>query len=778
VDIKELKIINLNEMDSYGGKAANLGYLIQQGFKVPYGVALSMKCADDYDMEVLKDFLETGTLYSVRSSAAMEDGTSFSFAGQFDTVLGVKIKDIPEAIDQVYESQLNARVSGYMAQSTAERFGVIIQKMVPADISGVMFTANPIDSNRKTLVIESTYGLGEAIVSGRVNTDKYIIEKETLEILNVSASLKENCQRLRGEELIEDFFKDEEPSLKYEQVLEVARLGVAIEDVYDVPQDIEFALVNNEVFILQSRPITTLWPEISKLPEDRLLICFNAIQMMMDPLSPLGSDVLVEFAQLGRGPILYDVNGYLYSNIHGLISNRFLKKFLTKLLKSVDEEASEIIKAHTFNKNPLGYDLKVLFTTMGFLIPKVLRARMLLRKRNHDQVVAEVTEYAKNFKVPLQTVMDKESDDLKKIMVGHAHLQAKIKMLFNDLMPPLMGAMMMRVKLEKRYGKEILSIVEKGLENNLTSKMGLLLEEMGDYLIKEYPGLKTSDQIEDILQSDEGYKTLHQSFMEQYGFRGTGEIDIAAKRYIDQPQLIHEILLNQYQAGESGRIKALSVKQREEAESYETQGVRTYRALIALREHPKYAMMGYFYTLKKVYITLAEKWVIEGRLESSEDIFMLHKAEILEELDDYTVLVKERKQAYERNKKLSPPKMMKASGRRLMYRRPVEEGTLLGTPASSGIIKAQVRIVENFSDAKDISGKILVTRFTDPGWTPVFNQIAGLITEVGGLMTHGSVVAREYGIPAVVGVAGAMEALEDGAWVILNGEMGTIKIVS
>ncbi len=776
--ISRLADVSIDQQAIFGGKAASLGFLTQQGVNVPEGIALSLKSMEELEIEEVKELLDENKYYSVRSSGTAEDGAVFSFAGQYETILGVKVDDLEKAIQSVFDSQTNERVTSYAGNHQSERFGIVIQEMVLAEISGIMFTANPVDSDRRTMCIESAYGLGEDIVSGLVNTDKYKVKKTDLEVSSVETVLKKKALEVVGNKLVNREIRDEEPSLKYEKLLEVARLGIRIEKAYGAPQDIEFALEKGEIFLLQSRPITTLWPSIEGVPDDKLLINFNAVQMMMEPFSPLGSRVIQDFARIGDASFLHFVNGYGYADINNLICNRYLKKFTNKALHYVDEEIQSITRRLAVNHGTRSSERKFLINTLGFLFPKVIQARWRMNHPNIDKLNEKIDDYVFTFDRELKDVLGEAGSSEEKIAIMQRVMREKLVGLFGMIMPSIMGAMMLQNKIVTKWGQSVLEDVEKGLENNLVSQMGRKIEEISDYLIQSEYKIESPDQIAVIVKTDPILKVLYQEFMRRFGFRGIGEIDIAAIRYQEKGSQFFTILYHQYSSGEVGKKKNLNQRFKAQAKVAEDAYgpiIKNYRTLMGMREHPKYAMSKLFMLVRQTYLSIGDELKEKDRISESEDIFYLYPEEIIDETLDLKTLVKSRNQEYLQNKKLSPAKLMDGSGKCYRLKRQADVGTITGTSASSGVIKANVRVVNSIEEASNLEGKILVTRFTDPGWTPVFNQIAGLITEVGGLMTHGSVVAREYGIPAVVGVAEAMKIFTDGELVELDGSTGIVK---
>lgn len=778
----KLASLTLDDAVRYGGKAANLGFLINQGFPVPRGIALSLTSLDEVDLIGLAQLVDPSKCYSVRSSGTAEDGEAKSFAGQYETVLGVRPPDLIHAVQTVYESRQGARALHYTGQEAQEGvFGIVIQEMVAAEISGIMFTADPLDSNRQVLCIESAYGLGESIVSGRVDTDRYRVEKASLEILDVKTRVKKEALKFSDGRLETIEMADDSPSLKYEQVLQVARLGIAIEQAYGKPQDIEFAIDSDgKIMILQSRPVTTLWPGIPDVPDDHLLINFNAVQMMMEPFTPLGAAIIQDVARLSDRSFLHFVRGYGYVDLSPLLNNRFLRPIVVKALKSVDEEARQIIMRQTPRSEGLWADLGMMAGVVRFLAPKVIRARWRMGTAHGERLEMGAMALAERFAQEMDKAKDHSlsiDDSFEKM---RQVLRGLLRQLFDELMPTIMGAMMLRRRLIHRYGQEVVDQADRGLSNNLTARMGRSIDRLADALVRSGLPCDGPEAIMEALKADQACCRIYREVIETFGFRGIGEIDIANPRYQEEAGPLATMLTDAVKARRRGFQNGKDAMDQDEVarlvESYGA-SIQRYRTLIGMREHPKYVMSKMLMKVRQTALEIGRDFVGKGWLDDPSEIFYLTPREITAPPRDMKQRITERHAEWEDQRRKVPPKVMDGSGRAYRHRPKCGPGTLVGTAASAGRILAQIRVVRTIEEASDLEGKILVTRFTDPGWTPAFNHIAGLVTEVGGFMTHGSVVAREYGIPAVVGVSDAMAHLTDGMWVELDGYTGEIRLV-
>jgi pyruvate,water dikinase len=341
--------------------------------------------------------------------------------------------------------------------------------------------------------------------------------------------------------------------------------------------------------------------------------------------------------------------------------------------------------------------------------------------------------------------------------------------------------------------------------------MGLELLEVAD-VIRPYPEvidylqqIHDDNFLEELVKFDGGQvaKNAILSYLNKYGMRCAGEIDITKPRWSEKPTILVSMILNNIKnfepnAGnrkfEEGQRVALNKEQQlleqlkqlpegEQKAKEAKQRIDLIRNFIGFREYPKYGMVSRYFIYKKALLKEAEKLVLAGTIHEKEDIYYLTFEELLEvvrtsNLDD--PIISKRKEEYKFYEKLTPPRVITSEGEIVTgkYKREnLPEGAILGLPVSSGIIEGRARVILNMEDAELNDGDILVTTFTDPSWTPLFVSIKGLVTEVGGLMTHGAVIAREYGLPAVVGVENATKLIKDGQRIRVHGTDGYVEIL-
>ncbi|HTV22563.1 MAG TPA: PEP-utilizing enzyme, partial [Polyangiaceae bacterium] len=294
------------------------------------------------------------------------------------------------------------------------------------------------------------------------------------------------------------------------------------------------------------------------------------------------------------------------------------------------------------------------------------------------------------------------------------------------------------------------------------------------------------------------------AFLDKYGMRCAGEIDITRPRWSERPSTLLPMLLGNVRSFEPGAGEQRFEQGRREAENEARELLERLRALpdgeheavetarnidrvrtfIGYREYPKYAMISRYFIYKQALLGEADRLVAAGVLRDREDIFYLRFQELADVVrtsraDD--VLIRERKDAFRSYAALTPPRVLTSDGEAVAgsYRRvDLPPGALVGLPVSVGAVEGRARVILDLADAQLEAGDILVTAFTDPSWTPLFVAISGLVTEVGGLMTHGAVIAREYGLPAVVGVVNATRSIRDGQRIRVHGTDGYVELLS
>ncbi|MEN6392092.1 MAG: phosphoenolpyruvate synthase [Syntrophomonas sp.] len=775
--------------------------------------------------------------YAVRSSSTAEDLPTASFAGQQDTYLNIIGKDsILQNISKCWASLFTDRAVIYRIQNGFDHrkvyLSVVVQKMVFPQAAGIMFTAAPVSSNRKVLSIDASFGLGEALVCGLVNPDTYkvregkIVDKK-ISTKRVAAYALENGGTQNRK--IEPGHQHKQ-TLTDEQILQLEGLGRKIEAHFGSPQDIEWCMVrvhfseggvspylNDAFYIVQSRPITTLYP----LPDvndgkNRVYVSFGHIEMMTDPIKPLG----MYFCQLlFKDHTLEKAGGRLFSDFSYDLASPVGRKMALKIFGQFDPliknamlnlfRRKQFIKTLPQGKRALRMGAEGLSWTLPFHAikiyckndPKLIPNIMSRNEESVRDLQQRISDISGN------ELFDFFLQDHKQLMEIMADPQSVAAFLVG-----MLAANWINKNMEKWLGeKSAVDILSQSVDNNVTSEMGLELLDVAD-TVRRYPAVieyfhNVTEEtfFEDLakLEGGEAVSKSIQAYLEKYGMRCSGEIDITRPRWSEQPTVLIPMILNNIKAFEPGARRIKFEQGLEEAWQKEqdllnrlqqlpggkrkakktSKKISIVRNLIGYREYPKYMKIQRNYIYKQALLKEAGKLVKKGVIRNQEDIYYLFFDELREVVKtnrlDYGIIIR-RKAEYEIYEKLIPPRLITSEGEVIMGEYDtgnIPPGALRGIPVSTGVIEGRARVVLKLEDANIEEGDILVTRFTDPGWTPLFVSVKGLVTEVGGMMTHGAVIAREYGLPAVVGVDNATMLIRDGQRIRINGSEGYVEIL-
>ncbi|MDQ7093529.1 phosphoenolpyruvate synthase [Desulfosporosinus sp. PR] len=770
------------------------------------------------------EYLGNEEAYAVRSSATAEDLPTASFAGQQDTYLNISGQEaILKHISKCWASLFTERAVIYRLQNGFAHdkihLSVVIQKMVFPEAAGIMFTADPITSNRNVVSIDAGFGLGEALVSGLVNPDIYkvrdgrILEKKIAAKKLAIYALKEGGTEERR---IEAGLENRQ-TLTDEQILQLEGLGRRIEAYFGRPQDIEWCLYANKFFIVQSRPITTLYP----IPEEQdgknhVYMSFSHQQMMTDAMKPLG---LSFFELLSYEFPLIQVGGRFFFDIaHDLASPTGQKIVLMaagKMDPLMHNAIKNIIKRKDFMKS-LARGKKAFSMGSGYFTWS-LPLQFIKIYRSNDAAVVQtlMSRNEASVRELRQRIANLSGDELFAFII-EANKQLKKDMSG----PQSMGAVFAGIyavswlnkKMAKWLGeKSAADSLSQSVANNVTSEMGLALLDVAD-VVRHYPAVmeyfqqaKNETFFEDLatLAGGDAVSKSLRAYLEKYGMRCSGEIDITRPRFSEQPTALVSMILSNIKNFAPDAHNTLFERGLEEAKQKEQdllkrlqqlpggkqKAKKTKRMISVLRnftgyrEYPKYVMIERYWIIKQALLKEAARLVSKGVVREQEDIYYLSFEELREAVRtnrlDYSLVTK-RKEEYEVYEKLTPPRIMTSEGEVISGAYDsgkIPQGALAGIPASSGIVEGRARVILRMEDAAIEEGDILITTFTDPSWTPLFVSIKGLVTEVGGMMTHGSVVAREYGLPAVVGVENATKLIKDGQRIRVNGAEGYVELL-
>ena len=758
--------------------------------------------------------LRDGTAYAVRSSATAEDLPTASFAGQQDTYLNVVgTAAVLDHVRRCWASLFTERAVAYRVRGGVEhrqvRMAVVVQEMVVPDASGVLFTADPVTSNRLVTSVEAVLGLGEALVSGLVNADRFTVRDGAVVDRAIAAKHWAVRATPGGGTQTQEVAPEarQQPALTEAQVLRLADLGRRIEAYFGCPQDVEWCLAGDDVRIVQSRPITTLFPvPPADDGSDHVYLSVGHQQMMTDPLTPLG----LSFWQMTTPRPMAEAGGRLFVDVARMLASAAGRQNLLEAMGRSDPLMADALRTVLDRADLVGEPSS---DADG-------GPRAVPPTEPVDPDPAVVDELIGQTRASL-AVLDREirtrqGADLLDFI--REDLQELRRLLFDPFshrvfMTAMNAAWWLDEHLREWLGEEgAADTLTQSVPNSITSEMGLALLDVAD-VVRPHPEVVeflrdvTDDGFLDDLPRVAGGRAARDAirgYLDTYGMRCAGEIDITRPRWSEQPTVLVPVLLGHVEHAEPGASRRRFEQGRQEAWEKEQDLLARLRALpdgdrraaetktmidrlrtfIGYREYPKFGMVSRYFRYKQALLREADRLVRDGVVADREDIYYLR----FDELRDVVragradrQLIARRREEYRGYRTLTPPRVLTSDGEALSgsYRRDdLPAGALAGLAVSAGTVEGRARVVLDMAQADLDTDDILVTAYTDPSWSPVFVTIKALVTEVGGQMTHGAVVAREYGLPAVVGVERATRLIRDGQRIRVNGTSGYVELLS
>jgi phosphoenolpyruvate synthase/pyruvate phosphate dikinase len=727
--------------------------------------------------------------YAVRSSATAEDLPAASFAGQQDTYLNVAgPAAILQHVSRCWASLFTERAVIYRLRNGIDHrkvsMAVVVQQMVFPQAAGVLFTADPVTGNRKVVSVEAVFGLGEALVSGRVNADVY---------------------KVRNGEIVASTTRQDQPVLTEAQVVRLAQLGRQIEARFGHPQDIEWCLAGEDFRFVQSRPITTLFPIPAAGDEEHhVYLSVGHQQMMTDAMPPLA----ISIRQLTAARPFYEAGGRHFVDISRALASPAGRAGLLALAGKSDPltgDALQTIIDRDFI--PLLPDVSPGQTpASGAPAPIETDPAIVaeLIAQGEASVASLKREIGTKSGPPLFDFILADMQELKRLLFDPRSHQA--------IMAGMEAAWWLNDHLEEWLGeKNAADTLAQSVPNNVTSQMGLELLHVAD-VIRPHPAVVAFlrqvhdddflDELPSLAGGSEAREAI-QAWLDKYGMRCVGEIDITRPRWSERPATLLPLLLGNIRNFEPGAGERRFEQGREAARQKEEDLLQRLRAtpdgeqkaqevqrmidrlrtFAGYREYPKYFMINRYYAYRQALLAEAGRLVQAKVLRDPEDSFFLTFQELHDAVRTHEVdpqLIDERKDAFRAHQALTPPRVFTSDGEIITgsYRRnALPPGALPGIPVSAGTVEGRARILFDPAKADLDPGDILVTPHTDPSWTPLFVAIKALVTEVGGLMTHGAVIAREYGLPAVVSVEQATRLIRDGQRIRVHGTEGYVELL-
>lgn len=775
-------------------------------------------------------------LVAVRSSATAEDLPGHSFAGQYESYLGVAgLEGCVEAIKKCWASLWTERAYHYRDENgfdhLAVDMAVIVQSLLEPDASGVVFTLEPLSGRSDRLVVEACLGLGDLLVSGQVTPDRFILEKESLRILSETRSEKTVKSVVGGKDGVKQQAIPAErvraSSLGKSTIRRLARLAKKAEAALGSAQDIEWAVQGRRVFFLQSRPITGL--RGLKSWEDRQVWTnANLGEVVPDVVTPVNWSLVKVLGtaifdsvfswigiDFGDSPLIGRVAGRAYFNINTF--DGALRHFPG--LRKMD--LSEVLGGEQGRLEELG-QLKMPeedipdfhFSRLKFTFKMPVFAFRLLAHspRRGAQYVAEVKERGEGLLkmdaslLPDQTIV--------------AHLSSAVQEIYDKVHGIAFSGlgMFQFTQLDKACrnwlgdregtfanrllaGMGDMDVARAGLELWRLAAEAQARPEVGRAILSGGSWAVMSETISN-LEGGAGFLRRWNRFMEEHGHHTRGELEVYNPRWSEMPDYI----LDTVRAYLRGAVTAdplqhyeKRARERDELAAQCRRRLRNpFRRLMfnfyldqaqrgcVLRENIKSVAVIYWAAMRSMLLELGERLAERGTIEERDDIFFLEFDEVGpvtrgEAEFDVREAVASRRAEYEKNLRVTPPKVVVGKfdpesfvPKQVEY----ETDSLTGIPVCPGVVTGPARVILK-TDTKErvFPGEILVAPFTDPGWTPYLVPAAAIVVDQGGLLSHGSIIAREYGIPTVVNVGPATKLVKTGQNIEVDGNRGRVRIL-
>ena len=789
-----LSEVDAGRQDLVGGKAAGLAALLRQGERVPPGFCITTEAhrlGVLPEAEILAAYAELGGgAVAVRSSATAEDLPDASFAGQYDTVLGVTGTDaLVAAVATCWASLRSARAVAYREvhgiDHDAVRMAVVVQRMVDAEVSGVLFTANPLTGNRTEMMVDAAPGLGTTVVDGAAGVDHYV--------LGAAAPSTTGCvppelqDRLRA-------------------------VGERLQERAGTPLDVEWAAARSgTLWLLQARPITTLFPQPPETgkPGPRVYVEFGHVQGMLQPVTPMGLSTLKAqiagmLAALGVKAEIVDIGGRLYGDLTDQARHPATRKRLIKLMAVDFGPRAQAAMAHVLADPRFAPqrgaapraatpDLRTAVGAITGILgslarPEAARARV---GRAVEQLRLDAAAPG-----DLRTLQDR----LRFLRARDTAADA------GDLTWPIVAGML-ATALPQQLLKGIATPAEihavlAGMPHNVTIEMDLALWQLASRaeahrdLLLGTPPEELAVRYRSGTLPDIGLT----AFLDAYGHRGVAEVDVGVPRWAEEPAPVFAMIANCLRvtdpdqapdkrfaraaaSAEAALADLVARARRRRPVRGRLAGflLRRARSLAGLREAGKFAGLYPLREMRRQLLLVGADLAAAGRLERPDDIMFVTLDEV--ETDaDLRELVVARQAVHRREmRRRTVPVALLSDGTDIEAVLPEPagvDGALRGVGASAGRVTGPARVVHDPATARLEPGDILVTATTDPGWTPLFLTAAALVTETGAIMAHGPTVAREYGIPAVICVPGATEKIATGQLITVDGAAGTVTRLS
>lgn len=797
--------------EEVGGKGYSLGLMAQQRLPVPSGFCVtatayrqhggaSGRISDGLWMAIVAAYQQLGSgLVAVRSSATAEDGAEASFAGQQETILGVHGEaTLRQAIERCWQSLHTERAKAYRLKQGIDdstlAMGVVVQQLVEADVAGVMFTVDPWDATGKHLRIEASWGLGEAVVSGRVTPDRFQVHATTGQVTERTAGLK----TLRIDNTGEQPVPAEQQAvlcLTDSQIEALRTLAFRVTDYYREPRDIEWAIRAGECYLLQARPITTVTAQEREAARQETIA---RLKQLAEPDGTVWSHTNLKEILKSPTPLTWSiVSRYLLSGSGGT-GRMFAAVGYTPDPALAETSAYDLIGGKPYLNlsreprlqfaNPLfGYPLAMYKTHPHLALnPQPDTTRMLggfgkwFRVFKMLKIATRIASGSKSFDVTLRNTIIPAYEKWLAPFISQSLAEYSPKQL-EEQIHELIQKTLVEFAAESLKPTLYTDYSWKIVEQQLIKAFGS--ERAGALMAQLSQGAKpdaTADFATALKQVGSGQIT-REAFLHQFGHRGANEMELSAPRWSEASDTLNQLLGSQHTASEHDQ-QALLAEISKEAKwnPYLAKMVRHHveriRTFISLRETGKHHLMRGYAEIRRRLVE------IDRRLKLNGLLFEATLSEIPAVLAGQLTLAElgKRKRRRQIEATLELPAVifaddLEAIGRAL----PLSDGNtqLTGLALSAGVIEGIALVLNEPQDAPPEPGYILVCPSTDPAWVPLFIAAGGLVMESGGTLSHGAIVAREFGLPAVAGIPDLMRRIQTGQRLRVDGTRGTVTLL-
>lgn len=783
-----------------------------------------------------------GRALAVRSSATAEDLPQASFAGQQDTFLNVQGREaLLAAVRGCWSSLWTARAIAYRQNQGISpdevSLAVVVQEMVPAESSGVLFTINPLTGEQDEMLVNATWGLGEALVAGRVNPDTLLLDKRSGAVKEQQLGDKQlmTAPAADGtEEVAVSGEKRAQAALTAEQASALAALSNQVEALFGSPQDIEWAIVGDQIFLLQSRPVTTAegqgadrppgddaWPPLvraapqpfdrwtqmdvgERWPEPVTPLTWSTAEPMIDENMARSDSVkAIRLPFVDKIQWTRRAYGRVYFN-EGAMVHLFRQGF--------GMPASSVTSA-------MGGQSAAADDGDGWLWGKLLRRAPTLARmsfgweqdlKKYPDLFPRIDDWVDDF-----MTRDLSSDDdaqlwaesqsvwYRRLMEAMDYHSVATSTSANNV--GMVIGFVKRTLGDEQLGYRLMS----GLTGIIASEIVPLLWQMAGELrrsglanvvMTQEPG----PALAELRRAPDGaaFRQMLDAFLQRHGHRCMTEAEWLFPRWIEDPQQVIEQVAGYLRAGDEYNPLQAEEQQRRERETVTAQVERQLDPLrrvyfrwalgrahntVRLRDNGQHFLVKLLLPMRVIFAELGRRWAARDWLEQADDFFFLALPEIEGVLFaddpasaglDLKQATAQRRLAYNYWRRARFPEALGADGRPLPLATAAgADNQLTGIPASGGQVRGEAVVINSPAEAGRVQpGQVLVTRSTDPGWTPLFSIVGGLVLEVGGQLSHGAIVAREYGLPAVVNVPDATTLIQDGQTIVVDGSAGQIYL--